>query len=162
MLVLRVWTQNYNNSLIFATSKPLHWQEIQFNSRRPTSTPLTFFAVKGIGGRCLLIMSARLGHFFFPAWKLQLPLMLMDPAITLHSPCKTCIHPPGASQCDPANWRFCSCSLVAMGKSDAATQWTKSFGGQQESPTQWLTLVQKQWLEITSLLQLHTGLMCFS
>lgn len=81
--------------------------------------------------------------------------MLMDLAITLHSPCKTCIHPPGASQCDPANWRFCSCSLVAMGKSDAATQWTKSFGGQQESPTQWLKLVQKQWLEITSLLQLH-------
>lgn len=51
-----------NNCLIFATSKLFHWQRIQFNSRRPTSTPFTFFA-EWDQGRCLPIIPARLGQF---------------------------------------------------------------------------------------------------
>lgn len=118
----------FNLSYIIALS------QIQFNSRWPTtSNPLTPFAQWDLG-RCLSTMPAPSGQF--SAWKLQSSRILMVPTITLPSPCKTClvIYSQGTQQCDRANWILCSHGLMAMHKTDAVTQWTKSLGGEQESP----------------------------
>lgn len=134
-MVLWVCTYNYNNCLIFATSKTFHWQQIQFNCRRPTSTPLTFFA-EWNQGRCLPIIPARLGQFF----NLEAAALSHVNGPNSYTPqsMQNMHSSPRYITVWPSQLQLLFMWSCGYGQSDAATQCTKSFGGQQESPTQWL------------------------